>query len=177
MELKLKRIISSEDQQIPSLLELYRESFPPEERRNENQLLKLIGTEEMWWMAVLQSGELAGFILFWDFDTFGFIEHFAIFPRLRGNSLGSSVLKQLNLRFPRLLLEAELPYDQLSTRRLEFYRRNGFQTLNLDYAQPPYRKGEQLLPMHLLSNFSDWEDHELEQAIVTFHNRVYFSHY
>lgn len=177
MEIELIRVTSAKDHQLPRLLELYRESFPPEERRDDALLMDMLESPLMHFMAILRKNELTGFILYWDFNDFGFVEHFAIFPHLRRESAGSRVLQQLRKTFPKLLLEVEIPYDSLSERRLKFYSRNGFHVLNIPYAQPPYRKGETHLPMFLLSNFPNWEENELKQAIELFHEKVYYSGY
>ena len=38
----------------------------------------------------------------------------------------------------------------MAERRINFYKRQGFELWENDYKQPPYRKGESYLPMYLM---------------------------
>jgi hypothetical protein len=177
MQIELERIMSEGDPRLDPILTLYRESFPPEERRDEFQLRKIATVPEMNFSAILNKQELLGFIIFWDFGTFRFVEHFAIFPRFRGKNTGANALNLLINNESKLLLETEKPFDEVSERRIKFYTRNGFHILKIDYSQPPYRKGESLLPMYLLSDSQNWDEYELKMAVKVFQERVYYQYH
>ena len=49
-----------------------------------------------------------------------------------------------------IVLEVELPEDDLSKRRIGFYERNGFKLCHKPYMQPPYRSGGTPIPMHVM---------------------------
>jgi hypothetical protein len=177
MRIDLERIKSVDDTRLDPILTLYRASFPPKERRDDLQLRKMTIIPEMNLSAILNKQELLGFIIFWDFGTFRFVEHFAIFPPFRGKNIGAKVLYLIINKESKLLLETEKPYDEASERRIKFYIRNGFHILDIDYSQPPYRKGEALLPMHLLSDSQNWEKHELKMAVKLFQDMVYYRYH
>jgi len=177
MQIDLERITSELDPRLDPILKLYRESFPPEERRDEFQLRKMTAIPEMNLSAILNKQELLGFIIFWDFSTFRIIEHFSIFPLLRGKNIGAKVLNLLSDSKSKILLETEKPVDESGERRNAFYFRNGFHILDIDYFQPPYRKGEDLIPMYLLSDSQEWEEHELKMAVKLFQEKVYYRYH
>lgn len=49
-----------------------------------------------------------------------------------------------------VVLEVELPFDEMSRRRIGFYQRSGFTLSTLRYIQPPYFDGAQPLELHLM---------------------------
>lgn len=49
-----------------------------------------------------------------------------------------------------IVLEVELPNDEMSIRRIGFYERVNYKLWKNEYSQPPYRKGDEYLPMHLM---------------------------
>ena len=77
--MQLIRITDSDDAFLKRLISLYEESFPLEERRPVEQLKRLIkSADSMHFNAVVLDGELCGLFVFWDFETFYYLEHFAI---------------------------------------------------------------------------------------------------
>jgi hypothetical protein len=68
----------------------------------------------------------------------------------------------------------EIPYDEVSTRRVDFYQRHGFYALPVYYNQPPYRKGESVVPMMLFSDKTNWDTEALRIATELFQNKVYY---
>ena len=91
--MQLIRITDSDDAFLKRLISLYEESFPLEERRPVEQLKRLIkSADSMHFNAVVLDGELCGLFVFWDFETFYYLEHFAIYPHLRNKKIGQQVL-------------------------------------------------------------------------------------
>ena len=81
-----------------------------------------------------------------------YVEHFATVPEVRGKGIGSEVLGLLAQQYTvPLVLEVELPVEELAQRRVGFYRRNGFVLWeNSPYVQPPYQKECQPIALHLM---------------------------
>lgn len=134
------------------LLALYVEAFPEEERRDVNQLLRMLAdVEEMHFCAVLHEGVLAGLAVYWDMGSFYYMEHLAVFPSMRNKQIGRQVLQwwQENLSKPQLL-EVEPPYNEMAQRRIGFYRRNGLEVLEENYVQPDYRADKPGLPLWIM---------------------------
>jgi ribosomal protein S18 acetylase RimI-like enzyme len=177
MQLNFKSIVSKDDPVLERVLTLYLGCFPPQERRDGPQLKALLGNPEMCFSAIHQEKNLVGFIICWNFTTFCFIEHFAIFPHFRRKKIGSQALKLLSCKGTKILLESEKPHDEISEHRLSFYLSNGFHILDIGYFQPPYRKGEEMVPMFLISDTTNWEEKELQSAIELIQDKVYYQNY
>lgn len=173
MKLVFERIQGSDHQLLKDLSILYTESFPVEERRDISELLKILNDPQMFFTAILIDKQCVGLLIYWRFEGFSYVEHFAIFQDQRGKGIGTKVLVWLQQQGEPVLLEVEIPYDPVSQRRVSFYNRCGFNSLPINYFQPPYRESESLLPMMLFSDRSDWQEEKLDRAIELFHDRVY----
>ncbi len=174
MDLQFERIQSGSHRHLQDLLCLYTESFPYEERRITSDLLRMLNDQEMFFTAVLAEEAVVGFVIYWKFGHFRYIEHLAIYPSQRRKGFGAAVLQHLQREGRPLLLEVEIPYDSTSTQRVGFYNRAGFNALPVYYHQPPYRKGESLVPMLLFSDHADWDEELLRVSTEQFQERVYY---
>ncbi len=173
MNVVLERIQSAMHPHFDGLFSLYHESFPSEERRDLKELDGLLVEPRMFFSSVMAENILAGLVVYWQFKEFLYVEHLAIFADQRRNGVGAEVLRILqNFSYP-ILLEVEIPYDEASTNRVTFYHNAGFHSLPVEYFQPPYRKGESLLPMMLYSDRADWDGAVLQRSIKLFHWEVY----
>lgn len=113
---------------------LYHDAFPPEERRPDNKMIPM--RPEFGFYAVTDVGKTVGLLSMWQFNSFNYIEHFAIFPEMRNCGYGS---RTLSLVPDPVILEVEpAEISHLAASRIEFYKRNGFRELDFDYVQPPY---------------------------------------
>jgi len=130
----------------------YETSFPADERRSFEALCQLLPCPDMHLCGLVIHRKLIGFILYWQWPDMLFVEHFAVDPAQRGKQYGQQALNQLlQLKSPYVLLEVELPQDEISRRRIRFYERQGFSLNSFSYAQPPYQAGNPAIPMHLMS--------------------------
>ena len=138
----LRRITRADDPQLESLLGLYVESFPEEERRDLGQLRRMIpAVAEMQLCAIEHDGELAGLAVYWDMGEFYYMEHLAVFPAMRNHKIGQQVLQWWQANLPKIqLLEVEPPTNPMAERRINLYRRNGLEVLEKSYVQPDYRE-------------------------------------
>lgn len=173
MEIELERIQSAGNKYIPELLDLYQDAFPREERRDLNVLMDMLDEDPMSFRAVLCGSLPVGLLVYWEFAGFLYVEHLAVMPGHRGKGVGHQVLKILLQKGVPILLEVEIPYDEASSMRVDFYNRSGFSALPIDYFQPPYREGESVLPMMLFSDQVEWEPKSLMRCIKLFHEKVY----
>lgn len=147
---------------IRAFLALYCESFPSDERRDYPDAAALSAFMEknkhrFYIRTIVVDDSLAGFITYWDFGTFGYVEHLAVSPSLRCEGLGSLLLADLLDDMPRLILEVERPDDdpddKARSRRIRFYRRHEFKLHpEVEYLQPPYAAGKAPLPMLLATS-------------------------
>ena len=77
-----------------SFFKLMREAFPSIERRCYEEQKKLLCDDS--YNIIIDNDEdenITAFIANWEFDNFSFIEHFAVDCKMRGNGIGTSMLK------------------------------------------------------------------------------------
>lgn len=130
----------------------YEGSFPIDERRDFDQLAQILHCQEMHVCALIDDEQPVGFIIYWNWTSVLFVEHFAIDPNLRGKQFGQKALQLLlSTQSNYVVLEVELPDDETRLRRVQFYERQGFILNSFAYAQPPYQAGRSPIPMKLMS--------------------------
>jgi len=172
----LKRIIHAEDGSLGQLFSLYVEAFPPVERRDIDQLKYLIeGQPKMYFNAIEEADELCGLFVYWNFDSFRYLEHFAIFPEKRNRKIGEQVLDYAaqHIKGPRIF-EVEPAVHETTARRINYYRRNGYEILERDYIQPSYRQdSEKGVPLWIMGNPEAAQSHLLKEYIRTVKREVY----
>jgi ribosomal protein S18 acetylase RimI-like enzyme len=156
------------------LWEIYKTSFPPEERRNWQAQAKILQSNLYKLVPFYLEQSVAGFIAYWDLDSFVYIEHFAFKEELRGRGHGRRVLRELMERETRkIILEVELPQDEITKRRVRFYQSIGFHLNLYSYFQPPYRQGEKPIPMYLMSYPEPIYGSDLERIREKIYTTVY----
>ena len=144
----------------PKFLSLYNESFPFNEKRifeDEKHLdnfIKMKGGKFNAFSAV--DGDLyLGFLSYWKFEGYTYIEHFAIAPDQRGKNLGRMMLNHLFKEVsPNVLVEVEPSETEEAQKRIQFYEKNGFKIRKeFNYTQPSYGgKGQTAVPMLLMTH-------------------------
>lgn len=149
-------------------------SFPKEERRDlEQQRLNCRENSRFHPMLIRDGEARIGLMNYWQLDNMAYIEHFATSPDLRGKGYGQSALAELARLLGRIVLEVEMPESDLARRRIGFYRRCGFGLCLQTYRQPPYREGDDWLPMLLMFRGVDNMDGEFAAVRDEIHRTVY----
>jgi ribosomal protein S18 acetylase RimI-like enzyme len=157
MAITLQRITDIAGADYAFAEQLLTGSFPREERRDVAEWRDYTHSKYHFHnMLVRDDGKRVAIITYWHFGFFCYVEHFAVSAALRSCGYGHRILSILQAQLSPLtiVLEAELPDTEVSCRRIEFYRRNGFSILPVDYYQPPYRPSNTSIPMHLMANAS-----------------------
>lgn len=137
----LVRLRSNREEQYGKVMELYRNSFPIYEQREEEDQIAVLGQEDYWFNLIYDENTFVGIILWWERDDFIYVEHFCISPELRGGGYGRRTLELLNSRGKKVILEIDPPVDSLSERRRDFYQAGGYEENRFPHVHPPYRKG------------------------------------
>lgn len=152
--MNLVHITSPADSALDRLIPLYEESFPEEERREITQLKRLVaGQPAMYFNAIECDGELCGLFVYWKLDGFYYLEHLAVYPAMRNKKIGQQVLDYVAVHLPGLrLLEVEPTTDEMTTRRVNYYRRNGYEVLDKTYVQPSYHSQGDACPLWIMGN-------------------------
>ncbi len=170
-----QKITNSSDPFFTNLYELYQLAFPETERRNRNELEQILDHNKQFEAdALMKNGNFCGFFTFWNFNTFHYVEHFAISPDLRGQNAGSETMQtfMLSHKTP-IVLEVEVPDTPEAVRRIKFYERLGLHVINQEYAQPYYDRSGNLLPMLIMSNDPHFANEHFNQIKNTLYKEVY----
>lgn len=165
--------------------ELMHASFPESERRddilqrrntdfNSKFSTYLITEDNNSTEDVSKTETYIGFITLWNLDGFTYAENLATSPKVRNKGYGAKIIEALlNMVEGTIVLEVELPEDELSKRRIGFYKRCGFELCNKPYMQPPYRKDGESIPMHIMYTGKDNIDNEFNSIVKDIYLNVY----
>ncbi len=164
-----ERITSEQDTLFQFCWTLYMMSFPENERRAKEYQEETMKRELYHFDVVLDSGELIGFIGWWDFDDVRFIEHFATSASLRGQGYGAQILRSFAAESTKpIILEVEHPTYELARRRIGFYERLGFVLNPYGYEHPSYQQLDgQTVSLMIMS----YPEPISEQQLVDFKDR------
>ena len=159
--IEIKQVKTQDEVNYTFVEKLMHTAFPQEERRDTVQQREYSDNNLRFCNnIILENGNSIGMISYWTMGDFYYIEHFAIDPSLRNGGYGKRV-------------EVEEPNDEMSTRRIHFYKRLEFTLHKKPYMQPPYRKGDNGLPM-LLMTYGDIDmESDFEKVKKTLYKEVY----
>lgn len=122
--------------------ELYQKSFPIFEQRTLTQQLTAFEADQYHLTAFQdQQEQFLGFISYWEFESYIYIEHFAINNALRGKGYGSLILREFiaDNRPKITLLEIDPIVDEVSAARLRFYQQSAMHANPYPHTHPAYR--------------------------------------
>ncbi len=175
----LNHITSSSAPELREVIDLFHSAFPREERRDDDAWLALIDNGGAFRVyRVDDGGQMVAFVTIWNFSDVAYIEHFAVAESMRGCGIGHSVLRTVldMVKIP-VALEVEMPAlavddsdRTLREARIRFYRSLGFEVSEIEYRQPPYRSGDDFIPMHLMYHGTQIN---LPHTITQIHHNVY----
>lgn len=154
---------------------IYEDSFPIDERRSFAQLIDTFTKNSAVNIKIFNNETKAiGFIIYWRFSHFVFVEHFAFDSSLRGQGNGTKALREFveNIGMP-VVLEVEPATDDLTARRIKFYERLGFNLHCYHYTQPPYDKTKNPVDMNIMSYNFEGLDTLFEKVKEVIYREVY----
>lgn len=143
---------------------LYLRSFPPQERRQLRVQRRVMAQNELYHVEVITedaavagaasvAGRFVGILFWWGFDDVRYVEHLATVSEVRGQGMGARILSGFIARSSvPVILEVELPDDEMSRRRVGFYRRAGFVLSDRHYTHPSYKRGGAPVPLALMTH-------------------------
>lgn len=147
--MELKKITKQEYDKFFSLLE---SDFCLDERKTKVNELNAFDDPHFSPNFIYDNQTLVGYICFWEFEEFLYVEHFAILNSMRGTGQGSKFLKEFSENFSKpIILEVELPKNEVAIKRIKFYERLGYHLNDFPYTQPAYQPESSPVEMFVMS--------------------------
>lgn len=157
-----------------NIRQIYVDSFPVDERRDWDELKKLLEQPNFTFYQIMGDHGLIGFITIWDLQDFVFIEHFALEESARGKGIGSQVVTHLlESNSTRVVLEVDLAITEMNRRRINFYERLGFSACDSIYWQPAYGADKITVKMLLMSSPDKITSLEFDKVKTEIYSKVY----
>lgn len=159
------------EKDFETIYEIMDFSFPNTEMRSKDNQKKLFNNEKY---NVVMDENKKGFIAYWNFDQFIFLEHFAVSFSARGEGHGEKMLKAFmqELKLPSFL-EVEPPENEITKRRISFYERMGFKLNDFQYAQPSMRENEPSIELKIMSYKESIPESLFNKYKIKLYNEVY----
>ena len=171
MKWELTKLTEADFEAIWKIME---ESFPADERRTKEGQKMLFEEPNYHVYGYLLQKDIVAILAVWEFDTFTFLEHFAVSSSYRNGGIGAEVLQQMltQMNAP-VVLEVELPTGNLTERRIGFYERNGFVLNHYEYVQPALNAASKPIPLMIMSNPKKLKVNEFENIRDILYHYVY----
>lgn len=153
-EIQLIRITDPFGETWAKAMEIYENSFPPEEKRPYEQHMQLMKKNNSYhFYAAMEEQTVIGIIILWKLQRFIYLDYLATLSNARNKGYGKRIVEQLKELFnDTIILEVELPDNDLAKRRIGFYTRLGFYLLDFPYYMPQYNNPKEKFPMLLMSS-------------------------
>ena len=162
-------------QDFDAIYDLMEKSFPSDEYRTYDEQKALLNDPDYSiYVLYNEYQDIKAFIAAWEFNTFAFIEHFAVNPEHRNSGIGSYILNELvELLGKTVCLEVEPTETEMATRRIGFYKRNNFFFNEYPYMQPAISQGKNAIPLFVMTSGRKVDEDIFEQIKGTLYKRVY----
>jgi len=153
--------------------QIYIDCFPKEERRDWEKFIYILEHDTKFSLYIIKEEDnYFGIVTVWEFEKFIYIEHFAIKQTFRNKNIGSRLLQLLKETYSMpIVLEIEPPQDDITTKRRNFYQRNGFLLLDNHYMQPSYSNNLPQVEMKIMTTENIIPFEEIKNTLYKY---VYF---
>ncbi len=150
-------------------------SFPRGERRDFDKQRAVLQNPKFRSLTLADGDEVLGFLNYWELEGFTYIEHFAVLHKLRGQGLGSEMIRHICKSCAQpIILEVEPPaQSEIAARRVGFYNRQGLLLNDYYYEQPPYRKGEKSVELKIMSFPDPLSKADFDEKVRILYRNVY----
>jgi GNAT superfamily N-acetyltransferase len=149
--MRLERLNDSNIRYFDDAISLYENSFPREERRDMEELKRVLRNERYHFDFVLRGDTLCAIAFYWELDGLIFLEHLAVMENMRSLGVGTRILDLLKEKNKTIVLEIEPPMDEITERRYNFYKRSGFVMNPYYHIQAKFHVGDPDLELKILS--------------------------
>lgn len=172
--MKYKKIDNSCHIFFKAFESLYSISFPVFEQRTGAQQEYAFNQDNYHLIGWYSEKHFIGFISYWEFNEYLYIEHFAVNAGIRGKGYGTKILNAFIKASPKIvLLEIDPIIDKISEARWRFYERCGFVKNPYLHKHPAYRNEYQSHPLIILTTkrmISEQEyqvfNHDLSKCVM-----------
>lgn len=176
--MKQMEYFTATEADFEQIFKIMDESFPDNEMRTKEKLYQLITTNDRCNIICFggcdDDSGISGFLVVWELDEFVFIENFATTQAMRGQGLGGALLDFIVANYKKdIVLEVELPVNDITSRRIGFYQRHDFILSDFDYLMPPLREGDDFLPLKIMSYKKTFTKESFEAYKEQIYNIVY----
>lgn len=156
------------------LFEIMERSFPIDEYRTKSGQKALFENKYYRVLGEKRGGKLVGFLAYWEFPDITYLEHLATCPECRNGGIGNELLNFVLSRADKpVCLEVEHPTDEITTRRVNYYKRIGF-SLNLyPYIQPPLSEGRAPVELYVMTLGGEINEEQYLKIKNTLYREVY----
>lgn len=166
---------------LSTFLSLYVSAFPSNERRREWMSVEAVArflevnVSEFHVIIAEAGSRFTGFLTYWDFGDFVYVEHLTVEKEFRGQGIGGQLIKYLAEHVnDKIILEVELPATEIAKRREEFYNRMEFRGWsNIRYVQPAYSAEQSEVPLMLMTHGEIYLCGENDEVVKTLKRKVY----
>ncbi len=160
------RIENRDSEWFNEMWEVYSYSFPEHEKRSLENQLEMLSNKKCKIDVYVDNDEFVGFVIFWIYPRYIYIEHFALSTNMRQGGRGSFILSDIIWRYRALpiVLDIDPVVDEISQRRLNFYLKLGFIQNSHKHLCPPYSADAE--PFELLLLTTKKELTEAQYAVV-----------
>ena len=169
----IEKLVQGDFDKIFDFMEI---SFPSDEYRNYEEQKALLD-DPFYQLYVLKNSDnnsIKAFFAVWEFEDFAFIEHFAVNPEARNGGIGAKLLnKMIDFLGKAICFEVEPPIDELTTRRIDFYQRNGCFLNHYPYMQPSISKGKKAIPLLIMTSGKAITEDEYKRYKTVLYSAVY----
>lgn len=172
--MNLIRLKNISDNYFQEAWKLYEDAFPIEERRSLDSQSKVLQNDNYHFDVLIDKDQFTGFILWWNFETNKYIDHFATALVQRNKGIGKLILnKFIDLDDKPIILEVELPTSKINERRIKFYERSGFKLNQHYYTVPNSQKNQPPIELMLMSYPSHISKKDVEQFTIISHPLIF----
>ncbi len=132
---------------------LMESSFPATERRSKEDAFAIFANHPLYHVIGYKENKtVRAFLAYWQFDECTFIDHLAVDLHLRGQGIGSELMRRfLKTEKGIVVLEVEPVEDETARKRVNFYEHLGLFLNDFPYTQPSMQVGQPEIPLKIMS--------------------------
>lgn len=156
------------------IFNIMEEAFPTNEIRTYEEQKALLNKKNYKIITHSIGNQIVAFIAAWDLKDFSFIEHLSTTTKFRGMGIGSELVSKFILSSNKpIILEVEPPKDELTKRRINFYKRLEFKYNDYYYEQPKLREDALTCELKIMSYPNELLPNEFERVTKELYLQVY----